>query len=193
MTLEVRPVTADRWQELADFFGPSGAFSHCWCTWWRQTSSEFSGGLRDGGAGNRALMHAVVEAGSEPGLLAYRDGVPVGWISVAPRPQFGRILRSRRIGPPASEANDERTWSVVCFWIPRAERGKGVATALLDAAVEHARARGATTLEGYPVDAADGRLPSSNVFTGTVTMFTRAGFAEVGRPRGSQRVVRRSL
>ena len=193
MTLEVRPVTADRWQELADLLGPSGAFSHCWCTWWRQTSSEFSGGLRDGGAGNRALMHAVVEAGSEPGLLAYRDGAPVGWISVAPRPQFGRILRSRRIGPPASEANDERTWSVVCFWIPRTERGGGVATALLDAAVEHARARGATTLEGYPVDAADGRLPSSKVFTGTVAMFARAGFAEFGRPRGSQLVVRRDL
>ena len=97
MTLEVRPVSADRWQELSDLFGRAGAFSHCWCTWWRQTSNEFSTGVRDGGAGNRALMHAVVEAGSEPGLLAYRDGKPVGWISVAPRPQFGRVLRSRRI------------------------------------------------------------------------------------------------
>src|SRR3972149_2729165 len=74
-----------------------------------------------------------------------------------------------------------------------AERGGGVAPALLDAAVEHARARGATTLEGYPVDAADGRLPSSKVFTGTVAMFARAGFAEFGRPRGSQLVVRRDL
>src|SRR3972149_7049775 len=101
--------------------------------------------------------------------------------------------RSGRRAPPASEANDERTWSVVCFWIPRTERGGGVATALLDAAVEHARARGAATLEGYPVDAADGRLPSSKVFTGTVAMFARAGFAEFGRPRGSQLVVRRDL
>lgn len=193
MTLEVRPVSAGRWQDLVDLFGTAGAFSHCWCTWWRQTSNEFSAGVRNGGTDNRALMRATVEAGSEPGLLAYRDGVPVGWISVAPRPQYGRILRSRRIGPPAEEATDERTWSVVCFWIPRAERGRGVATALLQAAVVHARARGATTLEAYPVDAANGRLPSSNVFTGTVTMFTRAGFAEVGRPRGSQLVVRRSL
>jgi len=193
VTLEVRPVTADRWQELAEFFGPSGAFSHCWCTWWRQTTNEFSTGLRDGGAGNKALMHADVEAGLEPGLLAYRDGAPAGWISVAPRPQFGRILRSRRIGPPADEATDEGVWSVVCFWIPRAERGRGVATALLDAAVEHARARGATTLEAYPVDAANGRLPTSSVFTGTVAMFARAGFAEVVRPRGVQVVVRRSL
>ena len=191
--LEVRPVTADRWQELATFFGRAGAFSHCWCTWWRQTSADFSRGIEERGAGNRELMRSLVEAGNEPGLLASRDGVPVGWVSVAPRTQYGRVLRSRRIGPPPEEAGDERVWSVVCFWIPRAERGKGVATALLDAAIERARARGATALEAYPVDAAGERRPSANLFTGTLSMFTRAGFHEVDRPRGVQLVVRRKL
>lgn len=193
MTLEIRPVTADRWEELAAIFGPSGAFSHCWCTWWRQTGAEFSRGVEAKGAGNRALMRSLVEAGSEPGLLAYRDGQPVGWVSVAPRPQYGRVLRSRRIGPPADEANDESIWSVVCFWIPRAERGKGVANALLKGAVQHARKRGAAALEAYPVDTAGGRRPAANLFTGTLAMFQRAGFDVVERPRGAQLVVRRDL
>jgi GNAT superfamily N-acetyltransferase len=192
-TVEIRPITADRWEELAAFFGPSGAFGHCWCTWWRQTAAEFSHGVEDGGAANRSLMHEIVEAGSEPGLLAYREGKPVGWVSVAPRPQYGRILRSRRIGPAPEEAADERIWSVVCFWIPRRERGQGVATALLTGAVEHARARRATVLEAYPVDTAGGQHPSANLFTGTLTMFRRAGFEEVDRPRGAQLVVRRTL
>ena len=129
--LEIHPVTADRWEELAAFFGPSGAFGHCWCTWWRQTGAEFSHGVEEKGAANRSLMHEIVEAGSQPGLLAYRDGKPVGWVSVAPRPQYGRVLRSRRIGPVPDEALDDRVWSVVCFWIPRKERGKGVANHLL--------------------------------------------------------------
>lgn len=193
MTVTVHPVTSDRWEELAAFFGPSGAFGHCWCTWWRQTSAEFSRGAEKQGAGNRSLMHEIVAAGSEPGLLAYRDGQAVGWISVAPRPQFGRILRSRRIGPAPEEADDELVWSVVCFWIPRQERGKGVANDLLKAAVDHARARGAKTLEAYPVDTAGGRHPAANVFTGTLAMFKRAGFHEVDRPRGAQLVVRRAL
>ena len=192
-TLQIRPVTADRWQDLVAFFGPSGAFSHCWCTWWRQTGGEFGRGIEENAAGNRALMQSLVEAGSEPGLLAYQDGKPVGWISVAPRPQYGRVLRSRRIGPSPEEATDERVWSVVCFWIPRAERGKGVATALLNGAVEHARARGARALEAYPVDASGGRHPAANLFTGTLSMFLNAGFREVDRPRGVQLVVRRSL
>jgi GNAT superfamily N-acetyltransferase len=193
VTLEIHPVTADRWEELAAFFGRSGAFSNCWCTWWRQTGAEFSAGVADQGHGNRALMRSLVEAGSEPGLLAYRDGRPVGWVSVAPRPQFGRILRSRRVGPPADEAADERVWSVVCFWIPRSERGKGVATELLGGAIEQARARGARAVEAYPVDASGERHPAANLFTGTLAMYLRAGFTEVGRPRGSQLVVRRSL
>jgi GNAT superfamily N-acetyltransferase len=191
--LEVHPVTADRWKELAVLFGPSGAFGHCWCTWWRQTGAEFSSGAKEKGTGNRALMHEIVAAGSEPGLLAYRDGQPVGWTSVAPRPQYGRIMRSRRIGPAPEEAADERVWSVVCFWIPRRERGKGVANALLKAAVDHARTRGATALEAYPIDTAGGRHPSANLFTGTLSMFKRAGFREVDRPRGAQLVVRQDL
>jgi GNAT superfamily N-acetyltransferase len=193
MTLEIHPVTADRWQELATFFGPSGAFGHCWCTWWRQTSAEFTKGVEANGAPNRRFLHGLVESGSEPGLLAYRDGRPVGWVSVAPRPQYGRILRSRRIGPPAEEADDESVWSVVCFWIPRAERGTGVATELLKGAVAHARERGAARLEGYPVDTAGDRHPAANLFTGTLAMFRRAGFRMVGRPRGAQLVVRRTL
>jgi GNAT superfamily N-acetyltransferase len=191
--LEIRPVTADRWEELAAFFGPSGAFGHCWCTWWRQTGADFSHGVEEKGARNRSLMHEIVEAGSEPGLLAYREGKPVGWVSVAPRPQYGRILRSRRIGPDPDEAADDRVWSVVCFWIPRAERGKGVANELLKGAIEHAKERGARHLEAYPVDTAGGRHPAANLFTGTLAMFQRAGFREVGRPRGSQLVVRRDL
>jgi GNAT superfamily N-acetyltransferase len=191
--LEIRPVTADRWEELAALFGPSGAFAHCWCTWWRQTARDFALGEAESGAGNRRLMHEIVEAGSEPGLLAYRDGRPVGWTSVAPRPQYGRIIRSRRIGPAPEEAADERVWSIVCFWIPRKERGKGVANELLKGAVEHARARGASVLEAYPVDTAGGRRPSANLFTGTLSMFQRAGFREVDRPRGAQLVVRLPL
>lgn len=191
--LEIHPVTADRWDDLAAFFGPSGAFAHCWCTWWRQTSAEFSEGVEQKGAPNRALMHSLVEVGTEPGLLAYRDGQPVGWTSVAPRPQYGRILRSRRIGPEPEEAADERIWSVVCFWIPRQERGKGVANALLKAAVDRARGRGAMTLEAYPVDTTGGRQPSANLFTGTLTMFQRAGFREVDRPPGAQMVMRLKL
>ncbi|HEX6654658.1 MAG TPA: GNAT family N-acetyltransferase [Candidatus Limnocylindria bacterium] len=138
-------------------------------------------------------MEALVAGGAEPGLVAYRGGQAVGWISVAPRPQFGRVLRSPVIRPAPEEADDAGTWAVVCFWMPRRERGHGVGTALLDAAVARASERGARAVEAYPIDTAGGRVQASGIFTGTLEMFRRAGFAEIERRRGDQVIVRRTV
>ncbi len=193
MELSVRPVTPDRWEELATFFGRSGAFSNCWCTWWRQTGAAFSAGIEQRGAGNRALIHEAVDAGREPGLLGYRDELAVGWVSIAPRLDYGRLLRSRALGPPPEEADDPGVWSIVCFWIPRSERGKGVAGGLLAGAIAHAASRGARVIEAYPVDTSGGRAPDSNVFTGSLPMFVRAGFTEVDRRKAGHVIMRRAL
>lgn len=175
--LVTAPLTPARWDDLATLFGPSGAYSSCWCTWWRQPASAFELGCANGGAGNRALLRRLTDRGHSPGLIGYRDGMPVGWVSVGPRPEYGRILRSPVLGPgPGDDPVDAAVWSVVCFWMPRRERGRGVGSALLEAAVRHARDGGARTLEGYPVDTGGQRRPASGLFTGTLEMFRRAGF-----------------
>lgn len=189
--IDVRPATPNRWPQLEAFFGPSGAYSSCWCTWWRQTGGEFSAGCADRGRGNRELLRAITLAGGVPGLLAYRGETPVGWVSVAPRPRFGRILRSPTLRPVDPGAvSDETVWSIACFWMPRRERGRGVGSALLEAAVRHAQDAGAHAVEGYPIDTDGQRRASPELFTGTLSMFRRAGFREVAR-RGHDRPVMR--
>jgi GNAT superfamily N-acetyltransferase len=191
--LSVHPLTAVRWPDLERLVGPNGAYSNCWCTWWRQTGSDFDAGCRHGGAGNRALLRSLTEAGDEPGLIAYRGGEPVGWVSVSPRPEFGRILRSRVLGPMPDEAADTGTWAVVCFWMPRKERGRGLATVLLGAAIAHARARGARALEAYPVDTLGERRSADALFTGPLPMYLAAGFREVERRSPRRPIVRLTL
>ncbi len=190
--LVVMPVTADRWADLESFFGPRGAYANCWCTWWRQTAPAFTAGCQNGGEGNRALLERLTEEGRVPGLVAYAGTEPVGWVSVAPREEFGRVLRSRNLKPEPGEES-AGLWAVVCFWIPRQHRRRGVGTALLDAAVEHARSHGAAALEAYPVDTQGQRVAAAEIFTGTVEMFARAGFTEVRRRSGRRPVVRREL
>ncbi|MEJ3743684.1 GNAT family N-acetyltransferase [Actinomycetes bacterium KLBMP 9797] len=185
--VEVRPVDADRWADLEELFGPSGAYSGCWCMWFRVPSGEFS---RNGNAGNRAALASLVKAGEPVGLLGYADGRAVGWCAVAPRPAYSRILRSPALKP--EEPADAAVWSVPCFFIQRSRRRTGVAGALLAAAVAHARARGAAVLEGYPVDVGIGRPPpAAELFTGTVPLFTRAGFTLHRRPPTGRRVIMR--
>lgn len=184
MAIEVHPVTPDRWDDLVALFGERGAYDGCWCTWWRQTSSEYG---RNRGAGNREMLRGLVERGEEPGLIAYIDGEPVGWISVGPREDFGRLQRSPKLKP----IDDRPAWAIVCFYVDKAARNAGVGRALLDAAVEHVAERGGELVEGYPVAPRD-RFDAAATYTGTTGMFARAGFSEAAR-RGGRPIVRREL
>jgi GNAT superfamily N-acetyltransferase len=184
--VEVHPVDAGRWADLAELFGPSGAYSGCWCMWFRESSADFS---RNGNAGNRAAFESAVTAGEPVGLLGYADGEPVGWAAVAPRTAYPRILRSPALKP--DDPADAAIWSVPCFFIRRDRRRAGIAGALLAAAVAHARAQGATALEGYPVDTTGKLPPAADLYTGTIPLFERAGFAQHRRPKTGRRVVMR--
>ena len=186
MTLDIRPVTPDRWDDLVELFGPRGGVAGCWCMWWRQSAKEWEAKAYDA---NRRFMKKLVDAGEKPGLLAYRDGKPVGWVSVAPREQFSRIERSRVLGP----VDDEKVWSVVCFFIHRKERGSGVGAALLEAAVDSAARRGAKIVEGYPVDPRGGKVSNGSAFTGVEAMFRDAGFEEVERRSAGRPIMRKTV
>ena len=48
--------------------------------------------------------------------------------------------------------DEERVWSVVCFFIDARARRQGLMLGLLNAAVAYALSRGARIVEGYPVE-----------------------------------------
>ena len=150
----VHPVDAGRWPDLVALFGPSGAYSGCWCMWFRVPGAEFS---RNGNAGNKRALHRITAADEPVGLLGYVDGSPAGWASVAPRTAYTRVLRSPALKP--DDPGDAATWSVPCFFTHRAHRGTGIAGALLDAAVDHARTAGARDAGGLP--GRPGRRPAT--------------------------------
>lgn len=186
MSIEVHPLTAERWADLEALFGPRGAYGGCWCMWWRLTGREFGQGA---GEGNRRAMEALVGSGQVPGLLAYADGRPVGWCSVGPREAFGRIERSRVL----KRVDDRPVWSIVCFYVGRGWRGRGLVAALLEAAVDYAAAQGAQAVEGYPLAPRQDRVPAMYAFRGLVANFERAGFRQVARRSPSSPVMRREL
>jgi GNAT superfamily N-acetyltransferase len=182
----VRPATPGRWSDLEKLFGPSGAYSGCWCMFFRQTSAEFQA---KAGNANRTELHGLVAGKKVPGLLAYRDKEPVGWVSVAPRTQFGRIERSPLFKRDEPEPN---VWSIVCFYVGREHRGEGVASALVRGAVEYAVSKGATAVEGYPRDKPDDWKTAEN-YLGTRAMFESCGFKEIARPKPARPLMRYSV
>ncbi|HWH32107.1 MAG TPA: GNAT family N-acetyltransferase, partial [Egibacteraceae bacterium] len=169
----VEPAGPGRWADVERLFGTNGACGGCWCMYPRLKASEFD---ERKGEGNRAALRELVEAGTEPGLLASRDGEPAGWVAIGPREQYGRLSRSPVCKPVDDLAG---VWSVVCFFIPRANRRQGLSKVLLDAAVSHAFARGAAAVEGYPVEPQKPDSPDVFAWWGTAQVFRAAGFTEL--------------
>lgn len=174
----VRALTPERFPDLAALFEEGGDPRWCWCTYFRFRGRSWSNSTA---AGNRAALHELAERDPgehpAPGLVAYRGERAIGWVSLAPRADYERLAHSTVLAP----VDDVPVWSIVCFVVSRRARGQGVATALLAAAVAYARDRGATTLEAYPVDPGEGRIPAANAYHGTLSMFERSGFRVVAR------------
>ncbi len=177
------PVTPERWGDFERLFGPKGACANCWCMFQRMPHREFEAAS---GAERKAAMRALIAGGSVPGLLAYAGTEPVGWCSVAPRETYAAMERSRILKP----VDDQPVWSVVCFFIAKAARRQGLTVALLRAAVDFARSRGARILEGYPKDLASTTTPDVFAWHGTASAFRQAGFTEVARRAPTRPIMR---
>lgn len=182
MAFEAHPVTAERWPDLVELFDRPVART-CFCMYYRKT-----GEATGVGAVNRRAMQALVDQGTVPGLIGYEDGVPVAWVSLGPREEYPKLRRS----PVMKPVDERRVWSIVCFFVDREARGRGISERMLRAAVDYARSRGVRLLEAYPVDAVEPRDPDS-MFFGAASMYDRAGFREVARRRPTRPVVRKAL
>jgi len=180
--LVFHPLTPERWQNLEALFGPRGACGGCWCMFWRLSRSQFD---KQKGEGNRKALKNIVDSGEIPGILACSGDQPVAWCSVAPRENYQVLERSRVL----KRIDEKPVWSVVCFFVAKPFRGKGVTVPLLRAAVDYAEKHGAKIVEGYPIES-EKTLPASFVWTGLTSMFLRAGFVEVARGSETRPIMR---
>jgi GNAT superfamily N-acetyltransferase len=182
MNLVFRPLTSENWQDIEKLFGGGSICGSCWCMWWRQSSSEWQ---KKGGIERKESLKTIVSHGKVPGVIAYSDGQPVGWCSISPRQEFHRLERSRTL----KRLDSRPVWSVVCFFVAKPFRGKGISTRLLEAAVKYAGKQGAEIIEGYP-SLSSGRQQDTVVYTGLASMFLRVGFADCGSTSKTRTVMR---
>ena len=172
MGIEVLPATG-RWDDFASFMVPrKPGGGGCVCMVYRNSSLSMPDRI--------ARMRELCDGEPGPGVLAYVDGEVAGWCSVAPKSSYRALVNSRTI----PHIDDEDAWSVICFVIRPGFRRRGLMHELLEGAIGHARAMGATVLEGYPVDPGAGRIDQTSGYVGTVGVFEAHGFKRVGPTAG---------
>ena len=183
LDLTFHPLTPERWLDLEQLFGKHGANGGCWCMWWKMTSAEFT---QNKGEENKAAFKKLVEEGEIPGILAYHDGMAVGWCAIGPRAAYPRLNRSKILAP----VDEQPVWSIVCFFVARPYRKKGITIKLIQAAVEYAADNGASIIEAYPVDPKTRKSPDPFVYTGLFSAFSKARFTEVLRRSETRPIMR---
>ena len=167
--IDIRPAQ-DRFDDVATILRPRQNVERaCWCLTYRLSPTDLAGRSRPD------AMRDLCSRDPGPGLLAYLDDEPVGWCGVGPRAEFSRLTSSRTI----QRIDDVPVWSAVCFVVRPGFRGKGVAAALLEGAIDFARSNGAPALEGYPVASETGKVSGPFAFPGSTNLFERAGFTRV--------------
>ncbi|MCR2825027.1 GNAT family N-acetyltransferase [Microbacterium sp. zg.Y909] len=184
--ITIEPATPERFDDIQQAFADGGDGAECQCMWWLLTGREFEIATP---AERTEMFRAEIDAGPPPGLVAYVDGVPAAWVRVGPRTRQPRLARTRNYAASPVSFDDPGVWAVSCFVVRRDHRKQGLTPALLDAAVNLAREGGARIIEAYPIDAAVKKVPSNDLYHGTLSTFEKAGFHEVARPKPNIAIV----
>ncbi len=193
MAIRVVPAAEAGWAAVEAVFQTEATSRNCWCQFHVLANPEQRQTTREA---RRELLREQVEALDPPrGLIALDEAEPVGWCGVEPRLRLHHVLASKLVVASSPEPlSDRHVWSIYCILVPPRRRRQGIGAALLHAGVEHAIARGATALEGYPIDTAlrGGKLPPG-FSTGTVSMFEAEGFERVAALPSARTLVHRRV
>ena len=194
--IECRPANEATCRDLDMVFGSRGEAARCWCQRYKLQPKELFGSIPWSVRAERLRQQTRCgNAGSATtcGLVAYRDGEPVGWCAVEPRSQYPGLLRVYRVPwlGRTEDKNDGSVWAVTCVFTRAGHRRQGVSRALVCAAVDFARLRGARAIEGYPmITQPQQEVAWGELHVGSHRIFAAAGFQEIGRPTPRRAVMR---
>ena len=189
--VKVYPATSERWKDIETLFGTKGAYGGCWCMFWRLNRADFN---QMKGEDRKAVLQDMTSRNEVAGVLAYADGQPIGWCSIGPREDYAALENSRIL----KRVDDTPVWSVVCFFIAKGFRRKGVLSTLLRGAIQYAEDQGARVIEGYPIDMQTQKLAGKTLtgysgFMGIASAFREAGFVKVQEVSETQQIMRYTI
>jgi GNAT superfamily N-acetyltransferase len=197
-----KELSKETWPDFERLFLKQGGVGDgwwCWCMHHHISSYSLPENQQPRTRAERAVRNhrykaKLVERGRAHGILVYAKGEPVGWCQYGPREELPRVDNSPKYRRVALEDGTVRLWRITCFVVDKQYRRRGVAGAALKAAIGAIRKKGGGLVEAYPVSKTD--QGSNYLYSGTVTMFERAGFktvAPLGAGRTTTVVMRKTV
>ncbi len=167
---ETRPLDASTWDAFAELVERNnGVYGGCWCI---VHHAEYERGVSD----PRTLKEELVRSGRAHAALVFdEDDVAQGWCQYGSREELGlKHTREYAKDPPPYAR-----WRIVCVFVDKNHRGRGVARAGLEGALAQIAAAGGGSVEAISEVTAGRDAQSRFLFSATAELFEQFGFARV--------------
>jgi len=160
-------------------FAHQANWKTCFCRFYF-TDGPFEEWMKRSGEDNRKEAEVEISRNNMNGLLAYDENLCVGWLNV------GSVLRYKRLLKDIlDEYKNDNTALSICFVIREEYRNKGIASALLDFAIDKFRKNGFKQMIALPRDV---DIRERN-YRGFSQMYLNRGYQEVLDAEGNQYLV----
>jgi GNAT superfamily N-acetyltransferase len=167
----VTPLDETTWPDFAALVERhNGVWGGCWCMAFHAKGMS--------AAQNRLEKEARVREGRAHAALVFDGAACVGWCQFGPTDELPRIKHQRAYRDGLTSLPD---WRITCFFVDKSYRGKGVAAAALEGAVQEISRLGGGTVESYPEDVEGRPVAGAFLHNATLAMFERQGFARTRR------------
>lgn len=127
----------------------------------------------DDPAVKREAKECLVREGRAHASLVFDGEDCVGWCQFGSPDELPRIHNQRAYLSTGPELPD---WRITCFFSGKGHRGRGVASAALEGAVEQIRKLGGGRIEAFPENTEGRKASPAFLFNGSLFMFERHDF-----------------
>lgn len=167
---ETRALDERTWPDFARLVeANNGVWGGCWCMWYHgKDASEVKSPVQ-----KRKAKESLVREGRAHASLVFEGEDCVGWCQFGSSEELPRIHNQRAYLATDPTLPD---WRITCFFSDKGHRGKGVASAALEGAIEQIKKLGGGRVEAYPEDVEGRKASSAFLFNGALSMFERHGF-----------------
>lgn len=178
--LITKPLNAETWPDFVRLVKANdGVWGGCWCMWYhRKDGGESASEKRD-------AKECLVGTERAHAALVFDGDDCVGWCQFGSPEELPHIHNERAYKAANPILPD---WRITCFFSGKGFRGKGVAFAALQGAIEQIQGLGGGRVEGYPEDTEGRKVNPGFLFNGSLSTFERLGF-ERSRPIGKHKWV----
>jgi GNAT superfamily N-acetyltransferase len=178
MILTLQPLKEETLGIFKELLG-SSEFGGCFCAVWTSHGDDWIARCHDKSQPNFLITEKNVLEGRHVGYLVYQGNDLIGWTGSGPKIAFPFL--KTKLGSRLSDFSP-KTWSIGCLAVKEAFRGKGLSDLIIQSVIDEATAKGADTLEAYPIKP----FHEPRIFRGTYELYKRLGFVECGSEKDGE-------